>query len=205
LAPCIVQHASDGRVLMMAWMNAEALRLTEATRFVHFFSRSRQRLWKKGETSGNTLEVQELRADCDRDTLYVAALPAGPACHTGAESCFFVQATTDDEDQGPPGGVLLRLDNTLAARRDGAGDPTSYTQTLFRKGMPKILEKIEEEQRELSEELANGTDARVISEAADLLFHVLVGLSKRGLQSRDVLSELQRRLGKSGLEEKASR
>src|SRR5215467_12137641 len=120
LVPCIVQDATTGAVLMLAWMNAEALRLTRETGEVHFWSRSRKAMWKKGETSGHTLSVVEIRIDCDADTVLVRARPAGPACHTGAQTCFF---RTDDgrEDSGvPPVTIVEQLGALLAARRDSA-------------------------------------------------------------------------------------
>src|SRR5712672_2706863 len=120
LVPCIVQDATTGTVLMLAWMNAEALRLTRDTREVHFWSRARQALWKKGETSGNTLAVIEIRLDCDFDAVLVRARPAGPTCHTGATSCFFHRDGTDGSDEiddGPPPPILHRLAQVIEARR----------------------------------------------------------------------------------------
>ncbi|MBL9015062.1 MAG: bifunctional phosphoribosyl-AMP cyclohydrolase/phosphoribosyl-ATP diphosphatase HisIE [Myxococcales bacterium] len=205
LVPCVVQDAESGAILMVAWMNAEALRLTRETGTVTFWSRSRQALWKKGETSGNTLSLVELRVDCDGDTLLALVRPAGPACHTGATSCFF---TTDDgeTDDGPvPRDILHRLAQILDARRDSSTGEKSYTKSLLDKGMPKILEKIAEEQGELAAELPGGTDERVISETADLIFHVMVGLTARRIPIDRVLAELARRFGTSGHTEKASR
>ena len=205
LVPCVVQDADSGTILMVAWMNAEALRLTRETGTVTFWSRSRQALWKKGETSGNTLALVELRVDCDGDTLLARARPAGPACHTGATSCFF---TTDDgaQDDGPAQlDILHRLAQILDARRDSSTGEKSYTKSLLDKGMPKILEKIAEEQGELAAELPSGTDERVVSETADLIFHVMVGLTARRIPIDRVLAELARRFGTSGHVEKAAR
>jgi phosphoribosyl-AMP cyclohydrolase / phosphoribosyl-ATP pyrophosphohydrolase len=203
LVPCVVQDAVSSTVLMLAWMNAESLQLTRETGFVTFWSRSRQALWKKGETSGNLLAVVEIRIDCDRDCLLIRATPAGPSCHTGATSCFF---TLDDEatDDGVSP-ILARLDALLAQRRDAATGEQSYTRSLLDKGMPKIISKIEEEQRELVAELPEGPDDKVVYEAADLLFHVMVGLTARKLPVDRVLAELGRRFGTSGHVEKASR
>jgi phosphoribosyl-ATP pyrophosphohydrolase/phosphoribosyl-AMP cyclohydrolase len=186
-------------------MNAEALRLTRETGTVTFWSRSRRALWKKGETSGNTLSLVELRIDCDGDTLLARVRPAGPACHTGATSCFF---ETDEgvKDDGPaPLDILHRLAAILDARRDSATGEKSYTKSLLDKGMPKILEKIAEESGELAAELPSGTDERVVSETADLIFHVMVGLTARRIPIDRVLAELARRFGTSGHTEKASR
>ena len=204
LVPCIVQDADRGHVLMLAWMNAEALRLTRETGEVHFWSRSRQQLWKKGETSGHVLAVVELRVDCDADTLLVRARPAGPACHTGKATCFY-RIDGDGEDEGlPPPTIMERLDTILAARRDSTAEK-SYTKSLLDAGMPKILAKIAEEHGELAAELPTGDDAKVIHETADLIFHVMVGLVARGIPFATIETELARRFGTSGHVEKAAR
>jgi phosphoribosyl-ATP pyrophosphohydrolase/phosphoribosyl-AMP cyclohydrolase len=210
LAPCIVQDAAAGTVLMLAWMNAEALRLTRETGVVHFWSRSRGALWKKGETSGNTLAVVELRLDCDRDAILVRARPAGPACHTGATACFFTlgDGRTDDGVPAAPAGdpaILTRLAALLIRRREASTGERSYTKSLLEAGMPKILAKIAEEHGELAAELPAGEAAKVVHEAADLIFHVMVGLVARDVPIEDVLAELARRFGTSGHAEKASR
>jgi len=203
LVPCIVQDATSSTVLMLGWMNAEALELTRSTSEVHFYSRSRQQLWKKGETSGNTLAVVELRIDCDRDCILVRARPAGPTCHTGTTSCFFTLDDDDTDDGVAP--ILARLDATLVRRRDSATAEKSYTKSLLDKGMPKILAKIAEEHGELAAELPDGTDDHVVHEAADLLFHVMVGLTARRIPFDRVIAELGRRFGTSGHAEKAAR
>jgi phosphoribosyl-ATP pyrophosphohydrolase/phosphoribosyl-AMP cyclohydrolase len=203
LVPCIVQDATTTTVLMLAWMNAESLRLTRDTGTVHFWSRSRQALWQKGETSGNTLTVVELRLDCDLDTVLIRATPAGPTCHTGATSCFFHHDDGPDDD-GPALPLLQRLTRIIEARRDATAEH-SYTKSLLAAGMPKILAKIAEEHGELAAELPDGADAKVIHETADLLFHIMVGLAARRLSIDAVLAELARRFGTSGHVEKASR
>jgi phosphoribosyl-ATP pyrophosphohydrolase/phosphoribosyl-AMP cyclohydrolase len=195
LVPAIVQDATTGAVLMLAWMNAEALRLTQETRVVHFWSRSRQALWKKGETSGNTLALVEMRLDCDSDALLVKAVPAGPTCHTGTKTCW-----GDDVS----GSIVDQLARTIEARRDSSAEK-SYTKSLLEKGMPKILEKIAEESGELAAELPDGDESKVVHETADLIFHVMVGLTARGIPVERVLGELARRFGTSGHVEKASR
>ncbi|HEY5920360.1 MAG TPA: bifunctional phosphoribosyl-AMP cyclohydrolase/phosphoribosyl-ATP diphosphatase HisIE [Kofleriaceae bacterium] len=205
LVPCVVQDAERGTVLMLAWMNAEALRLTRETGVVHFWSRSRQALWKKGETSGNTLALVELRVDCDHDTVLVRARPAGPTCHTGATSCFFHRDDGSDDDGVPAVTIIEQLDRVLQARRDSASGETSYTKSLLDAGMPKILAKIAEEHGELAAELPGGDDDKVIHETADLLFHMMVGLTARGIPIERVLDELGRRFGTSGHAEKAAR
>ena len=197
-----------GTVLMVAWMNAEALALTRETRIVHFWSRSRQSLWKKGETSGHTLALVELRFDCDEDTILARVHPAGPACHTGAVSCFFVSddgPDTGNADPGPAGSILSQLDRVIAARRDASTSEKSYTRSLLDGGMGKILGKIAEEHGELAAELPAGPDDAVVHEAADLLFHVMVGLTARRIPMADVFAELARRFGTSGHVEKAAR
>jgi phosphoribosyl-AMP cyclohydrolase / phosphoribosyl-ATP pyrophosphohydrolase len=205
LVPCIVQDAQRGSVLMLAWMNADALRLTRETGVVHFWSRSRKSLWKKGETSGNTLSLVELRIDCDADTVLVRANPAGPTCHTGTTTCFFHRDDGPDDDGVPAVGVLEQLDRVLVARRDSSTGEKSYTKSLLDAGMPKILAKIAEESGELVAELPSGDDSKVVHEAADLIFHVMVGLTARRIPVTSVLDELARRFGTSGHAEKASR
>lgn len=208
LVPCIVQDAATDAVLMLAWMNAEALGRTRETGEVHFWSRSRQALWKKGETSGNVLAVVEIRLDCDRDAVLVRARPAGPTCHTGATSCFFQRAGAGDDeasvDDGPPPMILHRLAQVIEARRAATAEK-SYTKSLLDAGMPKILAKIAEEHGELAAELPDGADAKVVHETADLLFHVMVGLAARRIPIEAVLGELSRRFGTSGHVEKARR
>jgi len=205
LVPCVVQDADRGRVLMVAWMNAEALALTRQTGVVHFWSRSRQAIWKKGETSGHTLALVELRADCDRDTLLVRARPDGPACHTGRATCFFERDDGAPDDGVVPATIVDQLERVLIARRDDATAEKSYTKSLLAAGMPKILAKISEEHGELAAELPVGEASKVVHETADLLFHVMVGLVARGISIDAVVGELARRFGTSGHVEKASR
>lgn len=223
LLPAVAQDATSGAVLMLAWMNREALEATRATGFAHFFSRSRQAQWKKGETSGNTLRVREVRVDCDADTILLVVDPAGPACHTGKTTCFFqpvptgpatadenaqdetVEAPHDDGHRGAPAAIVDRVAAVLRDRRDNASAEKSYTRSLFEKGFPRILEKIAEESRELAEELPAGNREAVVHETTDLLFHVLVGLVARDIDVAEVWTELGRRFGVSGHVEKASR
>ena len=198
LVPCVVQDVDRGLVLMLAWMNAEALRLTRETRQITFWSRSRKAIWVKGETSGNTLALVELRVDCDADCVLALARPAGPTCHTGTTTCF------DGDDGVPDIGILARLATILASRRDSTAEK-SYTKSLLDAGMPKILAKIAEEHGELAAELPAGPDDKVVHEAADLLFHVMVGLTARKIPIEHVMDELARRFGTSGHIEKARR
>ena len=201
LLPAVVQDAVTGRVLMLAYMNGEAAQLTRETGEVHFWSRSRQRLWKKGETSGNTLRLVEMKLDCDADTWLLRAHPAGPTCHTGSQTCF----GTDGKE--PPPHELAVLEETLRQRRALPAGARSYAKTLFEGGATAIGAKITEEAGELTRELCatEPRRERIVAEAADLLFHALVGLVDRDVPLSEVLSELARRAGTSGLDEKAQR
>jgi phosphoribosyl-AMP cyclohydrolase / phosphoribosyl-ATP pyrophosphohydrolase len=213
LVPCIVQDASTGTVLMLAWMNEEAHRLTLETEVVHFWSRSRKALWKKGETSGNFLHLVELRLDCDRDAVLVRARPDGPTCHTGTTACFFrVHADgADVEDDGVPGlpevvdgRVLDQLAQVIDARKRSTAEK-SYTRSLLDGGPAKIIGKIVEESGELCAELSSGPPDKIAHEAADLIFHILVGLAAREVPLAEVWKTLQKRVGTSGHVEKAAR
>jgi phosphoribosyl-ATP pyrophosphohydrolase/phosphoribosyl-AMP cyclohydrolase len=198
LTPAIVQDARTGRVLMLAYMDDEALAKTRETGEVHFWSRSRQRLWKKGETSGNVLRLVDLKADCDADTFLVRALPHGPTCHTGSTSCF----GSDGSEPAPS--EFEKLYATILARRSAPEGTRSYVKSLLKEPRT-IVEKVLEEAGELSVELLRGPRERIISEAADLFFHVLVGLAEKDVTLEDVARELERRAGTSGLDEKAAR
>lgn len=191
---------------MVAWMNREALARTLATGRATFFSRSRGELWQKGETSGNGLAVRSVLADCDADVLLVLVDPEGPSCHTGAPSCFHRRVIDGDvvDEPTPPQPFLLALEATVESRRSSAAEQ-SYTRSLLDGGAPRIGAKIREEADELVQALEAESDERVASEAADLLFHVLVGLAHRRIRWRAVLSALARRHGTSGHAEKAAR
>ena len=185
LLPAVVQHARDGRVLMLGYMNAAALTRTLSERKVTFFSRSKQRLWTKGETSGNVLELVDLASDCDHDTLLIQALPNGPTCHLGTATCF-------GETSWPPVGLLARLQALIEARRDG--DPEhSYTTRLLQGDLARCAQKVGEEGVETA--LAAVTGNKLTEEAADLVYHLLVCLTAAGTSLDQVLDELQRRRG----------
>ncbi len=212
LLPAVVQDVHSGGLLMLAWMNAEALESTIRTGAAHFYSRSRKKLWMKGETSGNTLAVHEVRYDCDADAICVVAEPAGPTCHTGRRSCFHQLVgrdgsgiTQDDGPPGPPVAVLSRLEAVLRSRRDQSTADKSYTKSLLDGGMSKILGKIAEEHGELAAELPDGESRAVVHETADLLFHVMVGLVARDIPIDEVWRELGCRFGIGGHVEKAGR
>jgi phosphoribosyl-ATP pyrophosphohydrolase/phosphoribosyl-AMP cyclohydrolase len=210
LVPVIAQEARTGMVRMVAWANREALELTASTKAAHFWSRSRKALWRKGESSGHTLAVREVRIDCDGDVVLYLVDPVGPSCHTGATSCFYRRAGADGalvEDDGPPDPpalVLARVAEVIAERRR-ARPEKSYVVSLLDAGLPKINGKISEEARELVEALPENDRAHTAHEAADLIFHTLVGLEAAGVPLDDVLAELRKRFGISGLDEKASR
>jgi phosphoribosyl-AMP cyclohydrolase / phosphoribosyl-ATP pyrophosphohydrolase len=207
LAPAVAVDATTGAVLMVAWMNAEALAATLDSGLATFYSRSRGRLWQKGETSGNVLRVREVRLDCDGDTLLLVVEAAGPACHTGKTSCFyrsFPDGAVDDGPGGAPAAVLDRVAAVIESRR-GATAAKSYTRSLLDAGLPKILAKIAEEHGELAAELPAGAPAAIVHETADLLYHVLVGLAARHVPVAEIWSELERRFGVGGHEEKAAR
>jgi phosphoribosyl-ATP pyrophosphohydrolase/phosphoribosyl-AMP cyclohydrolase len=179
LVPCVVQHADTGRVLMLAYMDAEALAATLDTGFGHFHSRSRGRLWKKGETSGNVLQVVSLTPDCDADAILMLALPAGPTCHTGAESCF---------DRAAP--ALCDLAETIGERAASTGDG-SYVAGLLGEAREARQRKVGEEAVETV--LAEPGSDHLVSEVADLWFHSMVLLQGDGRDPLSPLSELGRR------------
>jgi phosphoribosyl-ATP pyrophosphohydrolase/phosphoribosyl-AMP cyclohydrolase len=186
LVPAIVQHAVTGRVLMLGYMNEEAFEKTQSSKRVTFYSRTRECLWTKGETSGNTLELSDQEIDCDGDTILIQAFPGGPTCHLDKASCF-------DGDAGDPGfGFIGQLESTINDRmRSQPGD--SYTAELMRGGVQRIAQKIGEEGVELALAATQDNHAEVISEAADLLYHVMVLLRHEGMTFADVARELERR------------
>jgi len=188
LVPAIVQDATSGAVLMLGYMNREALKETFARKRVVFFSRSKQRLWEKGETSGHTLDLEAVRADCDADTLLVTARPRGPACHLGLETCFGDEPVTQAERLAFLGELEKIIEQRLAQQPEG-----SYTARLFAQGPKRVAQKVGEEGVELALAGVAESDDKVIGEAADLLFHVLVLLRSRGLPLERVVRELERR------------
>ena len=209
LVPAIVQDAIRGDVLMLAWMSRESLALTLDEGRTVFWSRSRGELWRKGETSGHVQRVREIRLDCDADALLVSVEQVGGiACHTGRRSCFFQALDGDDrppaESQGLPAGVLASLARCLEERKS-ANPADSWTARLYARGLDGILKKVGEEATETVLAAKNGAPDRVIEETADLWFHTMVMLANLGLGPEDVLEELDRRAGRSGLAEKAAR
>ncbi len=179
LVPCVVQDWTTGEVLMVAWMNADALARTRSSGELHFFSRSRQELWHKGATSGNTLALKALRYDCDGDTLLALAVPAGPACHTGERTCFHRGGL----EPAAPHEVLPALERTIAERAAGRPDG-SYTAALLA-DPAQIGAKVQEEAEEVARAAREESDERVAEEAADVLYHLEVLLAARGLALAD--------------------
>jgi len=207
LVTVVVQDRLDGAIRMVAHANADALRATLGTGFAHFYSRSRRMLWKKGESSGHTIAVSEIWTDCDGDALVYLAEPNGPSCHTERATCFFrrvdAAGVTDDPTRHALP-ALAGLTEELNARRLAPGS-TSYTRKLLDGGSAAVNAKILEEAAEVAQAIAAESDAHVVSEAADVLYHLMVGLLLRGVSLRDVEAELARRAGVSGLLEKAQR
>ncbi len=193
LIPAIVQHARTGEVLMLGYMNEEALTLTRETGLVTFWSRSRRALWRKGETSGNVLRLVALRQDCDGDALLVLAEPAGPTCHTGERTCFHRDSDeAPAPDTAPPSAILGRLAELIHARRDTPPDE-SYTAKLLHGGVDRIGKKIGEEAAEVIIAAKNRSHAELTYELADLIYHSLVLLEDQGLPAEAVWRELERR------------
>jgi phosphoribosyl-ATP pyrophosphohydrolase/phosphoribosyl-AMP cyclohydrolase len=188
LVPAIVQDADTGAVLMMAYMNKESLEQTLARKRAVFFSRSKQRLWEKGETTGHTLDVIDIAADCDNDTLLVSARPRGPACHNGTLTCF----GDEPRSAATPISFLAKLEAVIAQRATEKPD-ASYTAKLLAKGINKVAQKVGEEGVETALAGASESDDKLIDESADLLFHLLVLLRARGLTLPQVVQKLESR------------
>jgi phosphoribosyl-AMP cyclohydrolase / phosphoribosyl-ATP pyrophosphohydrolase len=188
LVPAIVQDAGSGAVLMLGYMNREALEQTLARGRAVFYSRSKQRLWEKGETTGHSLDVVDVALDCDNDTLLVTARPRGPACHNGTLTCF------GDEPRSSAARIvfLARLEDVIAQRASEKPE-TSYTARLLEKGITRVAQKVGEEGVELALAGAAQGDDKVVEETADLLFHVLVLLRARGVSLAQVVSQLESR------------
>lgn len=186
LVPAIVQDASTKNVLMLGYMNEEAYKKTIDTKLVTFFSRSKNRLWTKGEESGNTLNLVDIKSDCDNDTLLVYAHPTGPTCHTGTDTCW-------GEDNTPSYGFLSSLESTIHQRKTQANSEESYVASLFKKGINTIAQKVGEEAVEVVIEAKDNNDDLFLNESADLLFHYLVLLQQKGFQLEDVVKVLQDR------------
>ena len=181
LIPTIIQDAQTREVLMLGYMNDDALAQTRKTGLVTFYSRSKKRLWQKGETSGNTLKVEKIYQDCDNDTYLILATPQGPTCHNGTQSCFNTQQFGLPE--------LTKLIN----QRKSTMPPDSYTTSLFRAGLPQICAKITEESQEVVQAATQETKQRLIEESCDLLYHLQVLLTEKGITQAEIDQELQKR------------
>jgi phosphoribosyl-AMP cyclohydrolase / phosphoribosyl-ATP pyrophosphohydrolase len=185
LIPVVVQEADSGDVLMVAYANQEALDRTAQTGWAHFWSRSRGALWRKGETSGHEMRVREMRTDCDRDALLMVVDPSGPACHTGARTCFGDETATS-------AGILAELGRVIDARA-GASPEGSYTARLLAKGQDHVLKKIGEEATEVVLAAKSESDERLAEEAADLLYHLMVAMAQRTVPLSRALEVLRAR------------
>ncbi|WP_317130484.1 bifunctional phosphoribosyl-AMP cyclohydrolase/phosphoribosyl-ATP diphosphatase HisIE [Flavobacterium pectinovorum] len=186
LIPAIIQDSETKNVLMLGYMNEESLQKTIETQKVTFFSRSKQRLWTKGEESGNFLNLVSIKNDCDGDTLLIQAKPVGPTCHTGADTCW-------QEENKENYGFISSLENTIKTRRENADSEKSYVASLFEKGINKIAQKVGEEAVEVVIEAKDDNDDLFLSESADLLFHYLILLQAKGFQLNDVVDVLKKR------------
>ncbi|MGF1686669.1 bifunctional phosphoribosyl-AMP cyclohydrolase/phosphoribosyl-ATP diphosphatase HisIE [Photobacterium japonica] len=187
LVPAVVQDHTSGQVLMLGYMNQDALAKTLETEQVTFFSRTKQRLWTKGETSGNVLALKNIALDCDNDTLLVQVNPIGPTCHLGTTTCF------DGDAVDKPSLVFLhQLEQVLAARK-GSDPDSSYTASLYARGTKRISQKVGEEGVEVALAATSGDKAELVCESADLIYHLLVLLQDQGLSLSDVTAKLQER------------
>lgn len=186
LIPAIIQDSETKNVLMLGYMNEESLQKTIDTQKVTFYSRSKQRLWTKGEESGNFLNLVSVKNDCDGDTLLIQAKPVGPTCHTGADTCW-------QEENKENYGFISELEKTIAVRRENADSEKSYVASLFEKGINKIAQKVGEEAVEVVIEAKDDNDDLFLSESADLLFHYLILLQAKGFQLNDVVDVLKKR------------
>ena len=189
LVPAIIQDATTRKVLMLGFMNEEAYQKTLETKHVTFWSRTRQTLWTKGETSGHFLNLVDMKVDCDNDTLLIQANPIGPTCHTGTDTCW---GEENREQQGSPLQFLSELQDFIDKRKQEMPEG-SYTTKLFRDGVNKIAQKVGEEALETVIEATNGTSDHLVYEASDLLYHLIVLLTEKGLRIEDVANELHRR------------
>jgi phosphoribosyl-ATP pyrophosphohydrolase/phosphoribosyl-AMP cyclohydrolase len=185
LVPAIVQDAQTKTVLMLGYMNADAVAKTEATQQVTFYSRSKSRLWTKGEESGNVLELVSISMDCDKDALLVKAMPKGPTCHTGSDSCW-------NEENTPSYGLLSDLETIISDRKNKPTDK-SYVASLFAKGINKIAQKVGEEAVEVVIEAKDNDESLFLNESADLVFHLLILLQAKGYKLQDVVDVLEAR------------
>ena len=198
LIPAIIQNADTEKVLMLGYMNEESLKKTREDKKVWFYSRTKQRLWMKGEESGNILNLVDIKLDCDQDTLLISVNPVGPTCHTGRESCF-ENCSSDEGVIGQSrlreGGVLNKLFQTILSRKESM-PKNSYTTSLFKDGLDEICAKVEEEAEEVCRAAKSETKQRLIEEAADVIYHLWVLIAAKGAKLSDVQVELRKRSNK---------
>jgi len=210
LLPVIVQDVHNNEVLMMAYMDKQALELSLSTKIAHYFSRSKQRIWKKGESSGHIQKIHSFSLDCDNDTLLIKVTQEGVACHTGRRSCFFTELETGDTktdvevNTDAMYGVIDTLYHTIQERKN-ADPSSSWTAKLFAKGDNTILKKVVEEAGEFSFAYKDNDESEMIYEAADLTYHMLVALAAKNISPDRIKQELARRFNMSGIAEKNSR
>lgn len=210
LIPVVTQEATTNEVLMLAYMNKEALELTLQTKIAHYFSRSKQRLWKKGESSGHTQDVKEILLDCDNDTVLLKVVQHGVACHTGRKTCFFTNLETNEEttkveiDTTAAYGVIDTLYHTILEKKND--DPkVSYTAKLLQGKENSMLKKIVEEAGEFTFAIKDNNEEEIVYEMADIIYHCLVAMASKNISPDRVKQELARRFGMSGIAEKNSR
>ena len=210
LLPVIVQDVTNNEVLMMAYMNKEALKLSLSTKIAHYFSRSKQRIWKKGESSGHIQKIDSFYIDCDNDTLLIKVTQEGVACHTGRRSCFFTELESGEANSDVKVsseamyGVIDTLYHTIQERKH-ANPKSSWTAKLFSKGDNTILKKVVEEAGEFSFAYKDNDEHEMVYEAADLTYHMLVALAAKNISPDRIKQELARRFDMGGIEEKNSR
>lgn len=186
LIPAIIQDATTKNVLMLGYMNEEAFKKTQETQKVTFFSRSKQRLWTKGEESGNFLNLVDVKVDCDNDTLLIQSRPEGPTCHKGSDTCW-------NENNNSNFGFISKLEQTIETRRTNSKPEDSYVASLFAKGINKLAQKVGEEAVEVVIEAKDSNDDLFLNESADLLFHYLMLLQAKGFKLKDIENVLKNR------------
>ncbi len=186
LVPAIIQDSKTKIVLMLGYMNEEAFEKTQKTKQITFFSRSKNRLWTKGEESGNFLNLVDIKVDCDNDTLLIQAIPVGPTCHTGADTCW-------NDSNHQTFGFLTELEQIIQSRKENSSPSESYVASLFEKGINKIAQKVGEEAIEVVIEAKDTNDSLFLNESADLLFHYLILLQAKGFKLVDVVDILNQR------------
>lgn len=197
LVPILVQNEADGEILMFAFANLEAVKKSVETGYAHFWSRKRKELWKKGESSGNVMLIKNILIDCDEDSLIYLVNPNGPACHTGERTCFYRDINNQPEySSNIKSNIANKVFEVLKSRKKDLYNESSYTSSLFREGLKKILEKVDEESKEFIEASEEGDKEKIIYECTDLLFHMMVAIAEQDIEPADIYKELNKRFGK---------